>query len=444
MGKIPEYVGSVLWALERAGHEAWCVGGCVRDLHLGRTPEDWDVTSSATPEEVMAVFGGCALPTGIKHGTVTVQAGRGRVEVTTFRKDGVYLDHRRPETVTFTSSLEEDLRRRDFTINAMAMDLRGALRDPFGGMRDLKSGVLRCVGDPDSRFQEDALRLLRGMRFAAGMGLFVEEATEASIHRNRELLREIAAERIWSELAKLLRGLQAARVLREYPDVAGVFWPEILQMVGFDQKNPHHCYDVWEHTLHALEAVPGDTCCAAPCCCTMLESPCAFILMKPARGHFRGHPACGAALAEKMLRRLKADNATRESVVRLVEWHDRDIPRTDRGLRQALRVLGEQELRRLLAVKRADNLAQAPEYQMMQKEIDRAEVILDKLLEDGACFTLRQLAVRGEDLLEMGFRGPAVGKTLEMLLDAVVNEDLPNERRALLEYARQVKGSMPV
>lgn len=259
MGKIPEYVGSVLWALERAGHEAWCVGGCVRDLHLGRTPEDWDVTSSATPEEVMAVFGGCALPTGIKHGTVTVQAGRGRVEVTTFRKDGVYLDHRRPETVTFTSSLEEDLRRRDFTINAMAMDLRGALRDPFGGMRDLKSGVLRCVGDPDSRFQEDALRLLRGMRFAAGMGLFVEEATEASIHRNRELLREIAAERIWSELAKLLRGLQAARVLREYPDVAGVFWPEILQMVGFDQKNPHHCYDVWEHTLHALEAVPGDT-----------------------------------------------------------------------------------------------------------------------------------------------------------------------------------------
>lgn len=199
MGKIPEYVGSVLWALERAGHEAWCVGGCVRDLHLGRTPEDWDVTSSATPEEVMAVFGGCALPTGIKHGTVTVQAGRGRVEVTTFRKDGVYLDHRRPETVTFTSSRKK-ICGAGISPSTPWPWIAGRLAGPVWRYAGSEERRLRCVGDPDSRFQEDALRLLRGMRFAAGMGLFVEEATEASIHRNRELLREIAAERFGASL----------------------------------------------------------------------------------------------------------------------------------------------------------------------------------------------------------------------------------------------------
>ena len=258
MAKIPEFVKNLLWTLESAGHQAWCVGGCVRDLRLGREPADWDVTTSALPEETMAVFGGRAVPTGAKHGTVTVRTEGQPVEVTTFRKDGAYRDHRRPETVTFTDSLEEDLRRRDFTVNAMALDLRETFRDPFGGLADLERGLLRCVGEPDRRFGEDALRILRGLRFSACLGFTLETETAASIRKNRELLRDIASERIWTELSRLLTGRWAAEVLRAYPEVVGVFWPELLPMIGFDQRTRHHCYDVWEHTLHALAAVEPD------------------------------------------------------------------------------------------------------------------------------------------------------------------------------------------
>ena len=216
MAEIPKYVRDVLTALETAGYEAWCVGGCVRDTLLGRTPGDWDVTTNALPEETMTVFGAHAFPTGLKHGTVTVRADHQSVEITTYRVDGAYHDHRRPDSVAFTESLKEDLRRRDFTVNAMAMDLRGELRDPFGGQADLKAGVLRCVGEPDRRFDEDALRILRGLRFAAVLGFVLEPDTAAGIHRNRGLLRDIAAERIQAELWKLLCGNAAAEVLRAY------------------------------------------------------------------------------------------------------------------------------------------------------------------------------------------------------------------------------------
>lgn len=434
MVKIPEFVKSVLWTLGSAGHQAWCVGGCVRDLRLGREPVDWDVTTSALPEETMAVFGGRAIPTGLRHGTVTVRTEGQPVEVTTFRKDGAYHDHRRPETVTFTDSLEEDLRRRDFTVNAMALDLRGTFRDPFGGLEDLERGLLRCVGEPDRRFGEDALRILRGLRFSACLGFTPEAETAASIRKNRELLRDIAPERVWVELSRLLTGQWAAEVLRAYPEVVGVFWPELLPMVGFDQRTRHHCYDVWEHTLHALAAVEPDVVLR----CTMLlhdvGKPETFTLDDRGHGHFKGHPARSAALAENMLRRLRVDNATRETVVRLVKWHDRNIPRTDQGLRRALRDLGETDLRRLLAVKRADNLAQA--HQDLLGEIDRAESILDRLLAEGACVSLRQLAVNGRDLTALGLHGPAVGQALMALLDAVVDGETPNERTALLERAR--------
>lgn len=434
MAKIPEFVKSVLWTLGSAGHQAWCVGGCVRDLRLGREPVDWDVTTSALPEETMAVFGGRAIPTGLRHGTVTVRTEGQPVEVTTFRKDGAYHDHRRPETVTFTDSLEEDLRRRDFTVNAMALDLRGTFRDPFGGLEDLERGLLRCVGEPDRRFGEDALRILRGLRFSACLGFTPAAETAAAIRKNRELLRDIAPERVWAELSRLLTGRWAAEVLRAYPEVVGVFWPELLPMVGFDQRTRHHCYDVWEHTLHALAAVEPDVVLR----CTMLlhdvGKPETFTLDDRGHGHFKGHPARSAALAENMLRRLRVDNATRETVVRLVKWHDRNIPRTDQGLRRALRDLGETDLRRLLAVKRADNLAQA--HQDLLGEIDRAESILDRLLAEGACVSLRQLAVDGRDLTALGLRGPAVGQVLTALLDAVVDGETPNERTALLERAR--------
>ena len=256
--EIAGFVQVLLRRLEEAGHEAWCVGGCVRDGLLGKTPQDWDVTTSARPEEVLALFAAQAQATGLQHGTVSVYMGDGWVEVTTYRRDGAYSDHRRPDEVYYTHSLDEDLARRDFTVNAMAMDLRGQLRDPFGGQADLSQRTLRCVGDPDRRFVEDGLRILRALRFSACIPLEIAPDTAQSLHRSRQLLWSIAPERIQKELTGLLCGPRAASVLREYGDVVGVFWPEVLACVGFAQHNPHHCYDVWEHTLHALSHTPPE------------------------------------------------------------------------------------------------------------------------------------------------------------------------------------------
>ena len=434
--QIPDPVEEILNTLEAAGHRAWCVGGCVRDALLGRPPGDWDVTTAALPEETMALFAARAVPTGLRHGTVTVKTALGGVEVTTLRRDGAYRDHRRPESVTFTGSLEEDLRRRDFTVNTFAADRTGRVLDPLNGWADLAAGVLRCVGDPDRRFTEDALRILRGLRFAAQLGFRIEPETAAAIRRNRELLGDIAPERIWTELKKLVAGDRAAEVLRAYPDVIGVFWPEVLPMVGFDQRNRHHCYDVWEHTLRVVSAVPPELELRLAALLHDVGKPNCFTVDEKGQGHFYGHPAESARLAGEMLSRLRADSATRETVIRLVAWHDKNIPRTRPGVAHALAVLGEQDLRRLLAVKRADNLAQAPDYRFMQGEIDKAEVILDQLLAEGACVSLGQLGVTGRDLLALGLSGPAVGQALRALLDAVMDGDLPNERQALLAAVR--------
>ena len=443
MTEIPQDVKLVLEALEAAGCEAWCVGGCVRDLRLGRTPGDWDVTTNALPEQTLALFGERAIPTGLQHGTVTVRTPERAVEITTFRRDGDYRDHRRPEQVTFTTSLEEDLSRRDFTVNAMAMDLRGTFRDPFGGTADLEAGILRCVGEPDRRFREDALRMMRGLRFAADLAFSIEPRTAEGIHRCAALLAQIAPERIQVELTKLLTGRGAAEVLRAYPDVLGVFWPEILPMVGLDQRNRHHCYDVWEHTLHALAASPADITVRYTMLLHDIGKPACMRLDEAGRGHFRGHPAESARMADQMLRRLRFDNQTRERIVRLVEWHDRPIVPEDPAVRRCLRELGEEELRKLLTVKRADNLAQAPAYQDRQREVAQVEAILDRLVEEDACVSLRQLAVSGRDLLALGYVGAAIGQELERLLDAVVEGVLPNERAKLLKRAQEDREIFP-
>ena len=438
VANIPKTVREVLETLTAAGHEAWCVGGCVRDTLLGRTPGDWDVTTSALPEETLTLFGRRALPTGLRHGTVTVRTEQGGVEVTTFRCDGVYHDHRRPDAVTFTRSLEEDLRRRDFTVNAMALGLDGTIRDPFGGRDDLAAGILRCVGEPDRRFDEDALRILRALRFSAVLGLCIEQDTAAGIHKNKALLGNIAAERIQAELFKLLCGKNVLAVLRAYPDVIGVFWPEVPPMVGFDQRNYHHCYDVWEHTLHAVAAVPPEP--EARCAALLhdIGKPATFTVDDNGVGHFRGHASASEKLADGMLRRLKCSTEFRETVVRLVAWHDRDIPRTDKAIRRALGKLGERDLRRLIALKRADNLAQSPAYFSRQRELDKGEDILDRLLAEDACFSLKQLAVRGDDMKALGLSGPPVGRMLNALLDRVVDGDVPNEREALLKAAMEL------
>lgn len=374
-----------------------------------------------------------ALPTGLQHGTVTVPTAGGNVEVTTYRVDGAYGDGRHPDCVTFTRTLSEDLLRRDFTVNAMALSRQGELVDPTGGRRDLTAGLLRCVGEPDVRFAEDALRILRGLRFAATLGFSIQSATAESLHRNRELLKKIAAERIAAELTRLICGENMGAVLRDFPDVLGVFLPDILPMVGFDQRNRHHCYDIWAHTIYAMEQIAPTPILRYTMLFHDIGKPRCFELDDRGSGHFCGHPRVSVSLAAAAMDGLKFDTATRETVLRLVDWHDRDIPRTEKSIGRALMKLGETDLRRLLAVKRADNLAQHPDFWGRQAEIDRAEEIMNTLLEKKACFSLGQLAVNGRDLLAEGMVGPAIGEMLDFLLLQVIDGALPNEKAALLD-----------
>lgn len=433
---IPEPVKTILRALEDCGHAAFCVGGCVRDSLLGRTPEDWDVATSALPEETLAVFPGRALPTGLRHGTVTVREGPFSVEVTTFRTDGPYADGRHPDSVAFTRSLRDDLSRRDFTVNAMAVDLRGELTDPFGGQMDLKDRVLRCVGRPEERFAEDALRILRCVRLSAVLGFSVEEETARGLRNCRELLGSVAAERVRAELTKLLCGAAAAQALRAFPEVVGAVVPELMPMVGFDQHSRYHCYDVWEHTLHALAETPPEPVLRWAVLLHDVGKPRCFSRDERG-GHFYGHPAVSAEMTDAILRRLRFDNATREAVVTLVAWHDREIPRTEKSVGRALRKLGAERLRQLTQVKRADNLGQAPAFRTRLREVERIAQIMEDLLAKDACFSLRQLAVSGRDLLALGLRGPEVGEVLDRLLSAVVDGEIPNERSALLRVAQR-------
>jgi len=435
---MPQEVRALLARLESAGYQGWAVGGCVRDTLRGAVPSDWDVTTDARPERVMALFGERAIPTGLKHGTVTVCAGETHVEVTTFRRDGTYSDHRRPDAVQFSSSLEEDLARRDLTVNAMAMDLRGHICDPFGGQEDLSRRVLRCVGDPLRRLDEDALRIMRTLRFAAVLGFTIEPDTSAALHRRAPLLADIAAERILVEMNKLLTGEYMASVLLAYPDVLGVFLPELLPCVGFDQRNVHHCYDVWSHSVYAASAIAPDAVLRWAMLLHDIGKPDCFTVDEHGTGHFYGHPARSAELAEAICRRLRMDKKSAQRIVTLVRWHDRDIPRTEKAVARAARQLGEDTLRQLLAVKRADNRAQSPLCRGRAADIDRAEAILDDLLARQSCFSLRELAVRGNDLTALGLRGPAVGEALQKLLDAVMDGSVPNERPALLALAQKL------
>lgn len=433
---LPQPVEYVLERLENAGFAAFAVGGCVRDTLLGRVPGDWDVTTAARPEQVLALFDGYAIPTGLKHGTVTVRAEGMGIEVTTFRADGTYTDHRRPDAVTFSRRLEDDLSRRDLTVNAMAMDRRGQITDLFGGREDLKAGILRCVGDPERRFREDALRILRTLRFAAVLGFAIEPRTAAALHETAPLLTYIAPERILSEMDRALCGGHILPVLLDYPDVLAVFLPEIAPCVGFDQCNRHHIYDVWEHSAHAAAAIAPEPVLRWTMLLHDVGKPACFTRDEQGVGHFYGHPAVSAELAEGACRRLRMDSRSAERIVTLVRWHDRDIPRTDRAIARAVGKLGEDVFRQLLAVKRADNAAQSPDDRHRLADIQQAEDILDGLLARQQCFSLLDLAVKGGDMAALGLRGREIGDMLRALLDAVL-DGAPNERGSLLALARE-------
>ena len=431
---IPAPAQQVLEQLHSSGFAAFVVGGCVRDSLLGRLPGDWDITTAARPEQVHEALAGLTvLDTGLKHGTVTALVDGQRLEITTFRTEGTYSDHRRPDRVTFADTIEEDLSRRDFTVNAMAFSPKTGLIDPFGGQRDLKNGVLRAVGQPEKRFDEDALRILRGLRFAARLAFSIEEETSRAMFAQKHLLTALAAERVQAELLPLLCAPGAVTVLRQFREIFAVILPEIIPMFDFDQQNKHHLYDVWEHTLHTLEHIEPRPHLRLVMLLHDCGKPARFTIDFRGDGHFYGHAYESARRAEAALTRLRCDKETVARVTRLIAFHDHDILNSEKSLLRWLRKIGEADLRDLLAIKIADNLGQHPRY----LRVDRFKATLaslDALLQKQPCFDRSGLAVTGRDLLERGLKGPEIGVALDKLVEAVIEGRLPNEKEALLKH----------
>lgn len=436
--QIVSPVLQVLNRLTEAGYEAFVVGGCVRDSLMSRPPHDWDVTTNAPPDEIQRILSGFAvIPTGLAHGTVTVLADGLPVEVTTYRVDGVYTDHRHPDRVCFTTSLQEDLARRDFTVNAMAYHPTAGLVDPFCGQQDLESRLIRCVGDPAKRLKEDALRIMRALRFASVLSFSVDASTAEALRQQAGQLSTVSAERLYHELLALLCGERAGDVLLAYPQVLAMVIPEITAMCGCPQRHPCHCFDVYEHTAHSVAASPPDPLirltmlfhdAGKPACRSQDESGC---------DHFYGHAKQSAALAEARLMALKADRHTVDTVTRLVSLHDAIFPPTRPVVRRWLGRLGEKDFRRLLAVKRADLEAQAPSVRpKRRREWRQMAALLDEVCAGQLCFSRKQLAVNGRNLAQLGIPpGPAMGKILDRLLEDVVEERLSNEKDTLLQEA---------
>ncbi len=439
--QLPAAVSDMIARLNSAGYSAYAVGGCVRDSLLGLTPHDWDLCTSALPEDMLRVFADERVAeTGLKHGTLTVIRDHIPYEITTFRVDGAYTDHRHPDSVSFVSDVAEDLSRRDFTINAMAFSPDTGLTDLFGGREDLEAGIIRCVGEPCLRFEEDALRILRALRFASVYDFAVDPATDEAARKLAPTLQNVAAERIREEMLKLLCGRGAGRMLRAYPDILGVIIPEILPMVGYDQQNHHHSWDLWEHTVRALEGVPPEPDLRLTMLLHDTGKPEVRTTDAKGEGHYKGHQHASARIAEKVTANLRLNNASRDRVIRLVENHD--IPlRTVTGetnldrtfLLRRLNRFGEKDLRALFLIHRADRIATG--YSPPEREDARLKErmdALDALLAEQPCYTLKDLAVNGRDLMAAGLRGKAVGDALQRLLEEVMDGRTDNTKEALL------------
>ena len=434
---LPDSAKNCLNRLESAGFAAYVVGGCVRDACLGLAPGDYDMCTSALPEETEAVFSDHRLVlAGKKHGTVGVVTEDGVVEITTFRTEGGYRDNRHPEWVKFVPNIEEDLARRDFTVNAMAYSPDRGYADPFGGQNDLEQKVLRAVGDPETRFREDALRILRGVRFAVRYGLDVEQKTMDAMVSLRFLMDSLARERVYEELSKLLPLVSAADLIRFGPIFAAAI-PELEPCMGFDQHNPHHTHDVYGHIAEVVARVNRDPALRWAALLHDVGKPHTFSMDADGRGHFYGHAKESATLADGILRRLKAPTALRERAVLLIQQHMMPLTPDRKLLRRRLSTLGSDALCQLLALQEADWNGRGVEEVRENGDFSEIRRILSEIEAENACLSLRDLAVNGHDLMAAGITGPAIGRTLNQLLSLVLDEQLPNEKNALLNAAIQ-------
>lgn len=442
---MPKNVDTAINLLQSAGFEAYAVGGCVRDSLLGKTPNDWDITTSAKPEDMKSVFADFhCIDTGIKHGTVTVVIDGEPLEITTFRLDGEYEDNRHPKSVTFTSNLGADLGRRDFTVNAMAYSKKTGTVDLFGGQNDLKNKIIRCVGDPDRRFNEDALRILRALRFASALDFEIEEKTAQSLLKNRALLGNISEERISKELLKLVCGKGAKRILTDFAPVLFEILPELQPMYKNSHDNPHHCYDIYEHTLIAVESIdPEPTLRFA-----MLLHDCGKPAVKKfdenGVAHFYGHQRISAEISAQILARLKVSNKFRDEILFLVSNHDRwELYENTEKMPRYLSKFGLDGVLNLLKVMRADVLAQSPEYRYRLDQIADAEETAKNLAAQKPCLSLSELQINGRTLMDIGIpQGRKLGAVLAQLLDEVIDGVTKNTQEALTTRAREIYSEM--
>ena len=435
--RIPKDVTDCIDALERAGFAVYLVGGCVRDAYLGLTPHDFDLCTAALPEQTEAVFSDRKLVlAGKKHGTVGVVTDSGVIEITTFRTEGGYTDNRHPQWVKFMPHIEDDLARRDFTVNAMAYSPTRGFADPFGGRADLDVHILRAVGEPAKRFEEDSLRILRGVRFAVKYGLMPEQKTLDAMFRLAPLMDNLARERVFEELCKLLLLVQPEDLIRFAPILTQVI-PELAPLVGFDQHSSHHVYDVYTHTAHVTAAVPATLPLRWAALLHDAGKPATFSIGEDGQGHFYGHAEASAAIAEAVLRRLKAPTALREDVILLIRKHMTLLEPEKRFLRRWLGKLGTEMLDMLLALQEADMGSKGTGKPAEMVQFTEIRAILVEIEAENACLSLKDLAINGHDLMALGYSGKEIGCCLNYLLEQVIEEKLPNEKNALLRQCEK-------
>ncbi len=438
--EIPRDVKEITCELEHAGYTAYIVGGSVRDAVMGKIPHDYDICTSASPEEMKTVFTERnVIETGLKHGTLTVVGKDGHYEVTTYRIDGNYSDNRHPKEVRFVDNIEEDLARRDFTVNAMAYNEKTGIVDPFGGMEDIKNRIIRCVGDPDKRFTEDALRILRGVRFSSVCGFEVEKSTEKAMFFHKNLLENVSSERKNVEFCKLLTPADI-RILMQYKEIFATFIPELVPMFGFDQRNFHHRYDVYEHTAEAVSSAPHDLIIRLALFFHDIGKPSVFSIDEQGVGHFYDHAKVGKNMTETIMKRLKFDNDTVRAVSELIEYHGLVPSDSLKYARKLLHRHGEEQSLRLVIVVRCDLLAQA-DYAGREEKLKLLDILqqnLENVIAEKQCVSVKDLAVNGKDIMALGIQeGKKVGEILQFLLEIVLESPEKNEKDDLLSLVRE-------
>lgn len=446
---LEQFGSSALFALNKlndSGFEAYLVGGSVRDFLMNRPSGDKDITTNATPEEVRGVFSGLrVIDTGLQHGTVTVLIDGESVEITTYRCEKGYSDNRRPDCVSFSQSFSDDVLRRDFTINGIGLSRDGKIRDEVGGQADIENKIIRAIGNPQERFSEDALRILRAVRFSSVLGFKIEENTEKALREKRDTLKNISAERKREELLKLINGKDAERVLLEYRDVIAVCIPEIQCEFDFAQHNRHHIFDVYTHSVKALSNAKNDANIRLALLLHDIGKPETAKFDEKGEMHFKCHAKVSCDIADEILTSLRFSNADKDEILTLIKYHD--IPflcenmkePSQKRIKRIVSKFGVDLTLKLLEIRRCDNSAQNPEYFLGEEFYSKCEKLISDIADSGECLTLKGLAMNGNDLLDLGFSGKKIGEILNQILEKVLDGDLPNDKASLIAFAERLK-----